>query len=95
MTIQPRIVVTATAAVPPSRHIWSHGVEIRIVGIEPTEMFGIVDTWVEGPTRVPASDPETTIVDCLRRPELCGGYAEVDLGAWMVRDRIRIGVLVD
>lgn len=50
--------------------------------------------WVDDRDRVPVTDRERTIVDCLQRPDLCGGYLEVDAGTWTVRDRVDTAKLV-
>src|SRR5258706_4330156 len=88
MTTQPRMVVTISAVDPPVRKINAQGTEIRVVGISANEVFGVTRHWLEGRDNVPVSDRERTIIDCLRRPELCGGYIEADAGTWMVRDRV-------
>jgi predicted transcriptional regulator of viral defense system len=95
MTLQPRIIVTISAVQPPARHMIVQGTEIRVVTIRPKDVFGIEQHWLDTIDAVQVSDRERTIVDCLRRPELCGGYAEVDTGTWMVRERIRTDKLVD
>lgn len=95
MTRQPRLLVTASAVAPKVRHGTAGGHPFRIVGIRPDEIFGIEERWMPGGLRLPVSDIERTVVDCLRRPELAGGYIEIDAGAWMVRDRIRPDRLVE
>jgi predicted transcriptional regulator of viral defense system len=95
MTMQPRLVVTISAVNPPARKIKAQGTEIRVVGIRADQIFGVTTHWIQGNAKVPVSDHERTIVDCLQRPELCGGYMEVDAGTWMVRDRIDAAKLVD
>lgn len=95
MTTQPRIVVTVSSVDPPARKIDAQGSEIRVVSIPADEIFGVAAHWVDGRDKVPVSDRERTIIDCLRRPELCGGYIEADAGSWMVRDRIDAAKLVD
>lgn len=95
MTTQPRIVVTLSTVDPPARKIDAQGSEIKIVSIPEDEVFGVTTHWLDGRDKVPVSDRERTIIDCLRRPELCGGYIEADAGAWMVRDRIDTGKLVN
>ncbi|OAF08698.1 transcriptional regulator [Bradyrhizobium centrolobii] len=95
MTLQPRIVVTVSAVGSPSRTINVQGTEIRIVNIRESQVFGIEKHWVDPGVSVQVSDVERTIIDCLRRPDLCGGYAEADVGTWIVRDRVRTQTLVD
>jgi predicted transcriptional regulator of viral defense system len=95
MTTQPRLVVTVSAVDPPTRKINAQGTEIKIVGVRAEQIFGVTTHWIGGGDKLPVSDRERTIIDCLQRPELCGGYIEVDAGTWMVRDRIDAAKLVD
>jgi len=95
MTTQPRLVVTISSVNPPARKINAQGTEIKVVGIPAAEIFGVTTHWIDSRDKVPVSDRERTIIDCLRRPELCGGYMEVDAGTWMVRERIDTAKLVD
>ena len=95
MTTQPRIVVTVSAVGRPARKIDAQGSEIKIVSMSAREVFGVTTHWIDGRDKIPVSDHERTIIDCLRRPELCGGYIEVDAGTWMVRDRLDTTKLVD
>jgi len=95
MTTQPRLVVTISAVNPPARKINAQGTEIKVVGVRAEQVFGVTTHWIGDGDKVPVSDRERTIIDCLQRPELCGGYIEVDAGAWMVRDRIDTAKLVD
>ncbi|MDB5581095.1 MAG: Transcriptional regulator [Bradyrhizobium sp.] len=95
MTTQPRLLVTVSAVAPPSPKIVAQGTEIRTVSVAPDEIFGTTTHWTNGRDKVSVSDRERTILDCLRRPDLCGGYIEVDVGAWMVRDRLDATKLVD
>jgi len=88
MTVQPRILVTISCTSPTARSISAQGTEIRVVGIRAEEIFGLEKHWLEPGVSVMTGDPERTVVDCLRRPDLCGGYPEIDLGAWMQRDKL-------
>jgi predicted transcriptional regulator of viral defense system len=86
-------------------HFLSHGTALAVhgmttqprlpVSVAPDEIFGTTTHWTNGRDKVSVSDRERTILDCLRRPDLCGGYIEVDAGAWMVRDRLDATKLVD
>jgi predicted transcriptional regulator of viral defense system len=95
MTTQPRLLVTVSAVAPPAAKIVAQGTEIRTVSIAPEEIFGVTEKWIDGRDKVQVSDRERTIVDCLRRQDLCGGYIEADAGAWMQRDNLDAGKLVD
>lgn len=95
MTRQPQILVTASCVSPGRRHLNAGGTEIRVVAIADDEVFGTKTHWTEDQQKVMVSDLERTIVDCLRRTDLCGGYSEIDAGAWMVKTKINAGRLVD
>jgi len=52
------------------------GVRYRIVRIKKEKFFGIEKAWLDG-IQVNLTDREKTIVDCLDKPEYCGGVVEV------------------
>ena len=52
------------------------GVRYRIVRVKKEKFFGIERVWIEG-FQVNVTDREKTIVDCLDKPEHCGGVIEV------------------
>jgi predicted transcriptional regulator of viral defense system len=95
MTTQPRLLVTVSTVDPPASRIVAQGTEIRTVAVAPDEIFGLMEKWLDSRDKVQVSDRERTIVDCLRRPDLCGGYIEADAGAWMRRSELDAGKLVD
>lgn len=95
MTTQPRLLVTVSAVDPPASRIVAQGTEIRTVAVAPDEVFGVTEKWLDNRDKVQVSDRERTIIDCLRRPDLCGGYIEADAGAWMRRSELDPGRLVD
>lgn len=88
MTRQPNILMTATCVKPPRSRLGAGGHELRIVAISHGDLWGLEKHWTYDGAAVPVSDAERTIVDCLRRTDLCGGYLEVDAGAWMIRSKI-------
>jgi hypothetical protein len=63
-------VVTAAHIRTRSARLLDH--EFRLLGVPRTRVTGATLVW-RGTRRVPVSDRERTIVDCLRHPELCGG----------------------
>jgi predicted transcriptional regulator of viral defense system len=94
MATQPRLVVVVTSPHPfRSRTIL--GTEFRFVRCRPEDMFGLVEHWVEKTEKVRVSDLERTVIDGLRRPELCGGFSEVAKGFDMRRGDIDPRRLVD
>lgn len=56
--------------------------------------WGIEDVWVTPSQKVRVSDLERTIIDCLDRPDLCGGVSEVAKGIWAKRNDIDYQKLV-
>lgn len=95
MTTQPRLIVTVSVVGLPASTFMAEGTEIRTVKVSRDEMFGLIQKRPDGRDKVTVSDRERTIVDCLRRPDLCGGYIEADAGAWMRRSEMNAGKLVD
>lgn len=51
------------------------GIEYRFVRVKKEKMFGITTEWIEN-EKVNITDREKTIIDCLDRPDLCGGIVE-------------------
>lgn len=51
------------------------GVRYRIVRIIQKKFFGIENVWIED-VAVNITDPEKTVVDCLDKPQYCGGIVE-------------------
>jgi predicted transcriptional regulator of viral defense system len=55
------------------------GVKYRIVRIKKDKFFGTRKEWVEE-TQINITDKEKTIIDCLDKPQYCGGIIEVTKG---------------
>ncbi|HZY70970.1 MAG TPA: type IV toxin-antitoxin system AbiEi family antitoxin [Thermoplasmata archaeon] len=55
---------------------WGGVARFRRVTVRPQRFFGL-QTVVRRGEKLSVSDPERTVVDCLDRPELCGGLAGV------------------
>lgn len=70
------------------------GASFRFVYTKPEDLWGIEDEWVTPSQKVKTSDLERTIVDCLDRPDLCGGVSEVAKGIWTKRNEIDYSKLV-
>lgn len=64
------------------------GATYRFISVRPEKMWGVTEVWAAPGQRVRVSDLERTIVDCLDRPDLCGGMSEVSKGLWAKRDAI-------
>ena len=52
------------------------GVQYKIVKIKKEKVFGIRKEWIEE-TQINITDKEKTIIDCLDKPQYCGGVVEV------------------
>ena len=52
------------------------GVKYQIVKIKEEKMFGIRKEWIEE-TQITITDKEKTMIDCLDKPQYCGGIIEV------------------
>jgi predicted transcriptional regulator of viral defense system len=58
--------------------VWQvKGVPFRFIYHNPKHFFGFSKAWVDDHHRVQCSDLEKTLVDCLFRPQYCGGITEV------------------
>jgi predicted transcriptional regulator of viral defense system len=64
------------------------GIKFSFCRVKPNAYFGIEERWVTKQERVSVSDLERTIVDCLARPELCGGVPEAAKGIWSAKEKI-------
>ncbi|MCG2737691.1 MAG: type IV toxin-antitoxin system AbiEi family antitoxin domain-containing protein [Candidatus Methanoperedenaceae archaeon] len=51
------------------------GVRYRFVRVTGKKLFGYEKVWIED-VAVEITDPEKTVVDCLDKPQYCGGIAE-------------------
>jgi predicted transcriptional regulator of viral defense system len=94
MVTQPQLVVYATSP-RPLRGRTILGTQFRFVRCKPTHLFGVTSHWVDKTQQVAVSDLERTVVDGLKQPEYCGGFAEVAKGYWMRRGDIAVAKLVD
>jgi predicted transcriptional regulator of viral defense system len=52
------------------------GVKYKIVRVKQEKFFGIKKEWIEN-TQINITDKEKTIIDCLDKPQYCGGMIEV------------------
>lgn len=69
------------------------GATFRFIYTKPKELWGMEDVWVTQSQKVKTSDLERTIIDCLDRPDLCGGVSEVAKGIWTKRNEINYSTL--
>jgi len=71
------------------------GATFRFIYTKPEDPWGIEDVWVTQSQKVKTSDLERTIIDCLDRPDLCGGVSEVAKGIWTKRNEIDYAKLAE
>jgi predicted transcriptional regulator of viral defense system len=55
------------------------GIRYRIIRLKKDKFFGMRQEWIED-TQVNITDKEKTLVDCLDKPQFCGGIIEVAKG---------------
>jgi len=72
----PRITYVQTTARKENRRPTVLGMKFRIVRVKPDKFFG-GHSYRAGDSPVQVTDREKTIIDCLDRPDLSGGVAEV------------------
>jgi len=73
-TQKPMTVTVATQRQMPARTI--EGTEVRFIKISPRKFFGFKKYTVYGRTAA-ITEPEKTVIDCIDRPDLAGGPAEL------------------
>ena len=72
----PTTVFLQTTARKKNQDIKVFGVEYQIIKIKKEKMFGIRKEWIEE-RPINITDREKTIIDCLDKPQYCGGIIEV------------------
>lgn len=94
MVTQPQLVVyaTSTTQIQPRTVL---GTEFRFVTCRKKHFFGITEQWVSKTDKVLVSDLEKTVIDGLKQPQHCGGFADVAKGFWIRRENMNIPRLVD
>jgi predicted transcriptional regulator of viral defense system len=93
MVTQPRLGVMVCTSKRITNRVL-HSTEYKFIFVKPEEIFGTQPHWVTKQEQVTVSDMERTVVDGLRRPEYCGGIAEVAKGLWMRHEDIKTQKLV-
>lgn len=71
------------------------GATFRFTYSRPQDLWGLEDAWVTQSQKVKVSDLERTIIDCLDRPDLCGGISETAKGIWSKRNELDYHKLID
>lgn len=72
----PTTVFIQTTARKKQQEMEIFGVKYKIVCIKSAKFFGVRKEWLEE-TQINISDREKTIIDCLDKPQYCGGVVEV------------------
>src|SRR4030042_194051 len=85
MLTRPVTTVTVTTSRRLLNRILLH-VPYRFVAAKPGTLWGFAPIWVMQEEQVQVSDLERTILDGLRRPDLCAGVSEVATGLLMRKD---------
>ena len=75
----PTTVFIQTTARKKNQNIKVFEVEYKIIKIKESKNFGIRKEWIEE-AQVNITDKEKTIIDCLDKPQYCGGIVEVAKG---------------
>jgi len=71
----PNTVFIQTNARKKEQELEIFGVRYRIVRITEKKLFGFEKVWIDD-VAVLITDPEKTVVDCLDKPQYCGGITE-------------------
>jgi predicted transcriptional regulator of viral defense system len=93
MVTQPRLGIFVSTSKRMANRI-IHATEYKFIFVRPEQIFGTVPHWITKQEQVIISDLERTVIDGLRRPEYCGGIAEVAKGLWMRHEDIKVEKLV-
>jgi predicted transcriptional regulator of viral defense system len=93
MVTQPRLEVIVSASKRITNRVL-HSTGYKFISVKPEEIFGTQPHWVTKQDQIIVSDIERTVVDGLRRPEYCGGIAEVAKGLWMRHEDVKTKKLV-
>ncbi|WP_150112105.1 type IV toxin-antitoxin system AbiEi family antitoxin domain-containing protein [Desulfonatronovibrio hydrogenovorans] len=70
------------------------GTEYHFVRCRPEHFFGIEKHWATKTDSVQVSDPERTIIDCLKLPQHCGGLSETAKGLWIKKQELDLDRLI-
>ena len=72
----PTTVFLQTTARKKNQDVKVFGVEYQIIKVKKEKIFGIRKEWIDE-TQINITDKEKTIIDCLDKPQYCGGIIEV------------------
>lgn len=71
------------------------GVEFQFIYHNEKHFFGVKKVWIDSYNRVPCSDLEKTMIDCLYMPTYAGGIIEVAKALWTAREKLDYGKLLN
>lgn len=69
-------------------------ISFRFIYHKPTHFFGFQNVWVNDFDRVPCSDLEKTLVDCLFKPDYAGGIVEVARALHSAKNQVQFDRLL-
>ena len=70
------------------------GVEFQFIYHNEKHFFGVKKVWIDSYNKVPCSDLEKTMIDCLYMPAYAGGIIEVAKALWTAREKLDYGKLL-
>jgi predicted transcriptional regulator of viral defense system len=76
-----------------NRSLTLAGVTYQFITLKKSKFFGFEEVWVQD-QKVMMAGREKMIVDCLDRPDLCGGIVEAAKGLWNGRTEFDMSLLV-
>ena len=71
------------------------GVEFQFIYHNAKHFFGVKKVWIDSYNKVPCSDLEKTMIDCLYMPAYAGGIVEVAKALWMAREKLNYDKLLE
>jgi len=72
----PNVVFIQTTSRKKRRELTVFGTKYRIVRVVERKFFGLEPLWIEE-LKIHVTDKEKTVIDCLDKPQYCGGVIEV------------------
>jgi len=87
MTTHPLLEISITLTKRKRAKTINH-ISYQFIYCQTKNFWGIEKKWVSKNEKVNVSDIERTILDCLNRPNLCGGITEIIRGIWLKQNEI-------
>ncbi|MFA5975056.1 MAG: type IV toxin-antitoxin system AbiEi family antitoxin [Elusimicrobiota bacterium] len=76
-----------------NRPLTLSGVTYQFITLKKSKFFGFEEVWVQD-QKVKMASREKMVIDCLDRPDLCGGIVEAAKGLWNGRTELDLSLLV-